>query len=717
MTYIQPQYYTERYVVNFDDVMGTRWKISIQSENWEGQITELIGSDTPVEWMGVGDESQDEVVLGCTGTIRLVCMNSTQRDNIYKIGELLPTIINDRRVQIFRYMKAGNEWVWQLYFQGFIVPQTFSQDWDTTPYEIELPIVSTVAAMEYFTMPLPGDNCYDSFDEVTNIAMLLRRIFSWCGCDIRKILTNKPFYQDFNGFVYENHWSQGILNSIYFYDFSEGRIKPKTFKDVLETICYPWGKINDFGSRISIAMRWKEYQEPNNFLYSLTVWEDYDLIELNDDQLTFAEEEAIRRLYLDDIRSAGTDNKTSIILPPSRVDFSSDAKYNKTIFDMTEDIILPTFIPQAVLPDFWLFGDGSSKYVFPIHIDFVDTSIFENWSYTGNYSNTDLLKYPFCRVALFNPDTNTNTFNVAVTSPIAIAFNIPGLPDTSYYAEASFTVPIGVRTTEFVNLVKISLKPFRIMNKEEDVGSASKGEELYIYVQDLSNNKYLSYDSTNNTLVWTNAFSYISSDDLNDIKGQGSEFYLAFNEERSSSDTTLHKLKIGLRVQTYTGIGITHMYGRMYVSLKIEYAPYDKLQIDPEHGIYFNQDAIFNKVGEGIFNHATIANENGGLGELSIGMPTRCGNKRQDAGGAVISPYNGFCDYPQYIDMGQREMIEIDSAEFERYYSIYYFDMITSYSIVLDGDKVYIPVAVGMNPRMNTMRLRLISTNVTAQEQ
>jgi hypothetical protein len=104
-----------------------------------------------------------------------------------------------------------------------------------------------------------------------------------------------------------------------------------------------------------------------------------------------------------------------------------------------------------------------------------------------------------------------------------------------------------------------------------------------------------------------------------------------------------------------------------------------------------------------------------GSGEaLSISFKTRAGNN--NAKFQNIVPYNGFCDYPNYIDKQNREKIEISEATFERVidqWSGARFYIAAQYCVVVDGSKVYVPVAVGMNPRMNTIKLILVTTNVT----
>ena len=55
----------------------------------------------------------------------------------------------------------------------------------------------------------------------------------------------------------------------------------------------------------------------------------------------------------------------------------------------------------------------------------------------------------------------------------------------------------------------------------------------------------------------------------------------------------------------------------------------------------------------------------------------------------------------------------MDAVKVEEYVDTYPFNLIGNYCVIVDGSKVYVPVAVGMNPRMNTIKLILVTTNVT----
>ena len=135
---------------------------------------------------------------------------------------------------------------------------------------------------------------------------------------------------------------------------------------------------------------------------------------------------------------------------------------------------------------------------------------------------------------------------------------------------------------------------------------------------------------------------------------------------------------------------------------------------------YVKNATLYNDVLMSEFGSAALNNGNnievGGSGEdLGINFNTMAA-KKQTIDGSMALPANSFCNAKTYIDTGTRKKIEIDSAQFERYSAggYNYWDFQTSYAIIIDGNDVYIPVAVGMNPRMNTLRLTLVSTNVTA---
>lgn len=711
MEYYVSKDYKPRYVIPFDDVDGNHWKVSIQEPNFVGNETTLTGGEFPVRWEGEGDESQEEVVLGSTGRLSIVCLAG--QESLFTVGNILPREINDRRVQVLRDMGSGN---WYPYWQGFIKPETLSQDWDAAPYEIELPIVSAVAAMEYFLMPLPNQphenmNAYDElFFGVTNIAGLLRAIIAASGCDFRNIITNWSWYYDMTGEVkmiprpgfpgeyYEMHWTQGTASSLFFYDVEDGVMQPKTFKDVLENICYPYGKIHEYGKDFAVMMRTMDDAANISQLFYMPVWEDYETGEFSDEVrfITYTDV-PLYKILMSDVLPAGADNAISNISAPSLVSFRNDVEKKKEIFELTDKFIKPT-LP---LGDTWAGKpiissndafNGMTRYLYCIDKQYVDLTFADNWHFDNDMA--------FCRVIEAKGESN-ETVNYDITAPLAFCFN----RQTSY-VNTKFTPKIGFLTRPTRNRIKLTLKCWYFGEEDSINGTYMSGPanaNISFLVKDITASKYLNYSS--GSWVWEDT---TNGNDVSKMTFENGECTLMFNEFRVyneqgvTTDNSLHKLEFTFA--GYSNIGSVGTYGQLYMTFKLEYVK--------NATIY--EDVIMNEFGGSVLNNGNNQTLGGNGEKLKINFETMAG-KKQTIDGSMMLPANSFCNSKEFIDLEQREKIEIEAAQFERYtQGIKNFDFALNYIVVKDGQKVFIPVAVGMNPRMNTLKLTLVSTNVTS---
>lgn len=711
MEYYVSKDYKPRYVIPFDDVDGNHWKVSIQEPNFVGTETTLTGGEFPVRWEGEGDESQEEVVLGSTGRLSIVCLAG--QESLFTVGNILPREINDRRVQVLRDMGNGN---WYPYWQGFIKPETLSQDWDAAPYEIELPIVSAVAAMEYFLMPLPNQphenmNAYDElFFGVTNIAGLLRAIIAASGCEFRNIITNWSWYYDMTGEVkmiprpgfpdqyYEMHWTQGTASSLFFYDVEDGVMQPKTFKDVLENICYPYGKIHEYGKDFAVMMRTMDDAATVSQLFYMPVWEDYETGEFSDEVrfITYTDV-PLYKILMSDVLPAGADNAISNISAPSLVSFRNDVEKKKEIFELTDKFIKPT-LP---LGDTWAGKpiissndafNGMTRYLYCIDKQYVDLTFADNWHFDNDMA--------FCRVIEAKGESN-ETVNYDITAPLAFCFN----RQTSA-VNTKFTPKIGFLTRPTRNRIKLTLKCWYFGEEDSINGTYMSGPanaKISFLVKDETASKYLNYSS--GSWVWEDT---TNGNDVSDMTFENGECTLMFNEFRVyneqgvTTDNSLHKLEFTFA--GYSNIGSVGTYGQLYMTFKLEYVK--------NATIY--EDVIMGEFGGAVLNNGNNQTLGGNGEKLEINFETMAG-KKQTIDGSMMLPANSFCNSKEFIDLEQREKIEIEAAQFERYtQGIKNFDFALNYIVVKDGQKVFIPVAVGMNPRMNTLKLTLVSTNVTS---
>lgn len=712
MKYYFSQQYQERYFIQFADVDENVWRVSIQDPLYFGDATELTGGEFPVEWEGRGDEDQTEVVLGSTGSIRLVCMPG--QEDIFKSGALLPKEINDRRVQIMRYTKAGSDYIWGIYWQGFILPETFTQAWDRTPYEIEIPIVSAIAATEYFPMPTLTDyaqnnSLHEKFMGQTNIAGLLRLMIDALGCDYRNIVTNKPIYEDFNGktqvipvsghtgsMSYEAHWTQGTVSAQNYYDFDNGTFKPRTFKDVLENICYPYGKVQEYSTDILFLMRWRNDADSDSRLYSMNVYDrDRDLAS----EVRFGDYLPIHKLNLSDLTFAGADHSLSLLPAPESVNFTNNVEKNTEIFELTDKYIKTdlnfdkSWAPAGTQGHFQGLN-GKNRYVVTFGPEYVNMGFGYNFisGNVGSGSFNGQKEKPFCRVVEVSGDDEQG-YTYSLPVPLGLCFNVDETIEDEQVAYTNFVLLNGVRSIPGINRIKMTITPYIVSEQdpEHNMPSIAGVVRLGFGIRDTYTGKWLKIEENEN--IWIdeqigNNYDYLKED--------GNSWTLFFNEERSSSDNTSHKLLFDFYFTNKKWTGID--YGKAYLTFKLEYVADD--------GYY--EDAVAAKFAEGLGKNGDIR-QYGGSGEsISINFETMAGKKHLLTDGGLLMPYNSFCNAQTYIDTQEREKLEIDGVKFERNP----VDFLANYIVVKDGEKVYLPVAVGMNPRMNKMKLTLVSTNV-----
>lgn len=718
MTYWQDIDYKERFVVPFDDVEGNQWKISIQSPNYSGIVVRLTGADTPIQWEGVGSDKQEDVMCGSTGTLTVVCLEG--QEGIFTTGNLLPVNINDRRVQVFRFNSTAS--VWTLVWQGFIKPDIFSQDWDSTPYKIEIPIVSIVSALEFFELPPESDtDTYSLFSQQTSIAGLIRAIFIASGCDIRAILTNKPIYEDFNGeqHIVDNnpaHWTQGTAYSEYFYKFESGRRVAKSFKDVMETICYPYGKIHDYAYLIAIVMPWKNDAADHAELYGLNVWQNYETRTISE-TVRFTSYSYLPQRMLSEIQTEDTDNTLSIIPGPCRVKFSREPETEKTIFEFSDKFIKPNLpigdtLEGLTISEFDIRNNDKfteiegKRYLYAINRSFVNYEAF--CADLISECPAELGDYCFCRVVEVTPsgdeeerDSRRNT--TAVTTPFALCFNANVVGGKNLPTIIGFTVKSGIKTTENANVVKLSFKPYRMELKNPTVGKVRDGVVAKFSVQDVTTERWLEvYESEVDGSLktrWSGTSGTQHTISFDYCFEDSNEWLLYFNEDRSPGDRRIHYFRIYMYAEAYNA-PTGYEYGRMFATFKMEYSSLPQA----------TTQSIAAKMADGLNKNGVIEECNGSGEEIEIEFKTLCAYSYLHVD-SVLLPSNSFCNARTYIDKQPRQQIEIECAKFDRNAG---FDLVSTYSVVKDEQTgaVYVPVAVGLNPRFCQMKLVLISTNV-----
>ena len=150
--------------------LGTSYVLSIYDVNYTGStITPLTGAAEPF----VTSEDTDEVfyipIRTQSGYIRFI----VEDDSI--VGEMMPVLATDRPVVL---RTAAGEVCWV----GFLSQEQYSQPWEPCPYEVEIPVVSVMMAMQGLQ--------FTQADGYTSVLSLLNTINNYLPVDISAVMSD-----------------------------------------------------------------------------------------------------------------------------------------------------------------------------------------------------------------------------------------------------------------------------------------------------------------------------------------------------------------------------------------------------------------------------------------------------------------------------------------------------------------------------------------------
>lgn len=645
MNYYNKSQYQTRYRVTFKDVLNETWTVDIDDPHHTGGVTELTPAGNPLEWEGRGSESQTECLLGSTGYLRIVCMPGQESE--YAAGNVRPSEINDRRVTV----KRGTQTMWL----GFLSCEQYDQPMEPAPYEVELPIKSVVESLADFTLPP-----YEEFEEPSDTFGLLQYIVKLTGCNIVDIVTNCAEYEDFNGErsisdTGARHWTQAQIMITHWYELSGEGFTPNTIKDVLETILYPYGHLREYGNSWGIFMAAKNESSYNDFIY--TMYTDPDVQSGNRFSNTG---ERISNVLINDLLFMSDDNRTSIIAAPNSVKYVRSINSEDEILRLSVDQIKHTYSPNLTFT-------GTKDY------NLKKRYFSTVYSYNVNkYNMLDIVatgNADFCRiidVTKKSKDLDEYTYSevcalgIILPNPSQLQFNTIGLRSRSGY-----------------NKIKLSVKEYKYSSSDPEPTSSP-----ITNVRIKDGNKYL-----NKNAEWVDAETWIK---LDDFSGDSNGWYIIFNENRGSNDTTTHKINI-----TFKNAGATYCY----LDPEIKYIE-DTLFTDAHTLAYLLSNTKYNEITETI----------GASGDdIDVSMKTMCGQIYQAISGAADIPFCGFKDKVGLIDTQQRTMMDISAVRHPSNQPLWF---LRNYILVIDGEKTMIPAAVGCNARDCTVSLKLIQSNI-----
>lgn len=123
-----------RWKIRFMSLLGTSYEADIYDNDFTGTPTELIAGAQPFVTRELEDEDIYTPIRTQSGYLRFIVENASI------ISQIQPIKATDRPV----VLKTGNTVVWV----GFLRPEQYSQPWEAAPYEIELPLMSVMEAMQ-----------------------------------------------------------------------------------------------------------------------------------------------------------------------------------------------------------------------------------------------------------------------------------------------------------------------------------------------------------------------------------------------------------------------------------------------------------------------------------------------------------------------------------------------------------------------------------------
>ena len=133
--------YNLKYTVPFTDVDGNNYEVRILVDGWSGSSSELTGAAQPF----IVDVSDEQFLYTPTrfsgATLNIVGSDYLQ--------DLFSTEYQMTKVDLYR----GQDLLWT----GFVTPDSYSQEYDSELFELEIECISAMSTLEYIDFSLNSD--------------------------------------------------------------------------------------------------------------------------------------------------------------------------------------------------------------------------------------------------------------------------------------------------------------------------------------------------------------------------------------------------------------------------------------------------------------------------------------------------------------------------------------------------------------------------------
>ena len=146
--------------IPFVSLDNTPYQVNIYEEGYQGSVVILKGGAQPFVTEELDDPDAFLPIRTSSGYITVICESTSL------VNEILPVNVHDRYVELVDVTPNANKVAWN----GYIMPEEYSGDWNVTPFELSLPIASPIGACL--------DLKYNGFFKAVTIGDCLKKILN-----------------------------------------------------------------------------------------------------------------------------------------------------------------------------------------------------------------------------------------------------------------------------------------------------------------------------------------------------------------------------------------------------------------------------------------------------------------------------------------------------------------------------------------------------------
>lgn len=221
--------------IPFKSLNETSYVVNIYDDDYAGDPVTLKGAEVPFETQDEDLNDPFAPICYSTGYINIVVTDNADVEGI------LPTDTKDRFVELV----SGTDILWQ----GYVKCEQYDGEWDATPYQLSLPVISAVGVLQYME--------FDGIPETLSLGTLIGRCIEKTGANYERAYLPASYspediratIQTLAFLVQENKEKAYVIGD----DIPEPDMKMSWY-EVLEEWCKYFGvQLHEFGKYIVLS--------------------------------------------------------------------------------------------------------------------------------------------------------------------------------------------------------------------------------------------------------------------------------------------------------------------------------------------------------------------------------------------------------------------------------------------------------------------------------